>query len=77
VLAGSLLTRGDRGWIRGPIEQAVRAVAPTASVVTLATEPVVGAVWAAMEADGLTIPEQVYEQMRLFRDFEHIHQTTR
>lgn len=76
VLAGSLLTRGDRGWIRGPVEQAVAAVAPHASVVTLATEPVVGAVWSAMEADGTSVSPEAYDNMRTFRDFEHIKQTT-
>lgn len=77
VLAGSLLTRGDRGWIREPIEKAVHAVAPLASVVTLATEPVVGAVWSAMDHDGLTLSSEVYEKMRKFQDYESIKQTTR
>ncbi|MHA0855662.1 N-acetylglucosamine kinase [Paenibacillus sp. CMAA1364] len=72
VLVGSLLTRGDRGWIRGPIESALRTVAPQASVVTLTTEPVVGALWSAMEVDGLTINVEVYERMRYFTDFEAI-----
>lgn len=72
VLAGSLLTRGDRGWIRGPVEQAVRAVAPHASVVTLTTEPVVGAVWSALESDGLTITREIYDKMRPYQDFEPI-----
>lgn len=77
VLAGSLLTRGDRGWIRQPIEKAVHAAAPQATVVTLATEPVVGAVWSAMDQDGLTISSEVYEKMRKFQDYESIKQTTR
>ncbi|MBE9916249.1 ATPase [Paenibacillus donghaensis] len=72
VLAGSLLTRGDRGWIRGKIEEAVAPVAPNATIVTLSTEPVVGAVWSAMEADGLEISPEVYKEMQTFRDFEHI-----
>ncbi|WP_438347027.1 N-acetylglucosamine kinase [Paenibacillus sp. FA6] len=72
VLVGSLLTRGDRGWIRGPIEQALLTVAPHASVVTLTTEPVVGALWSAMEEDGLTISEEVHVRMRSFSDFELI-----
>ncbi|MCH1642167.1 ATPase [Paenibacillus timonensis] len=72
VLAGSLLTRGDRGWIRGPIEQAVRAEAPLASVVTLSTEPVVGAVWSAMEADGLTVSGEMYAQMAAYAEFDAI-----
>ncbi|WP_136607838.1 N-acetylglucosamine kinase [Paenibacillus dokdonensis] len=77
VLAGSLLTRGDRGWIRSKVEQAVAAAAPNAAVVTLSAEPVVGAIWSAMEADGHPISREVYDKMRAFRDFEHIKQTTR
>lgn len=77
VLAGSLLTRGDRGWIRGPIEQAVREAAPHASVVTLTTEPVVGAVWSALESDGLSITSEIYDKMRTFQEFEPIPITTR
>ncbi|HEY2493049.1 MAG TPA: BadF/BadG/BcrA/BcrD ATPase family protein [Paenibacillus sp.] len=77
VLAGSMLTRGDRGWIRGPIENAVHTAAPLASIVTLTTEPVVGAVWSAMEEDGLTISTETYERMRSYREFEEIKQTIR
>lgn len=77
VLAGSLLTRGDRGWIREPIEEAVHAAAPQASVVTLTTEPVVGAVWSAMDQDGVVLSDEAYEKMRRFQDYESIHQTTR
>ncbi|GAF09793.1 hypothetical protein [Paenibacillus pini] len=77
VLAGSLLTRGDRGWIRGPIEQAVKVAAPLASIVTLSTEPVVGAVWSAMEEDGLTISTETYERMRSYQEYDQIKQTTR
>jgi N-acetylglucosamine kinase-like BadF-type ATPase len=77
VLAGSLLTRGDRGWIRGPIEQAVAAAAPLATVVTLATEPVVGAVWSAMESDDMTITSEIYDKMKGMQEFESIKQTTR
>ncbi len=77
VLVGSLLTRGDRGWIRGPIEKALHQVAPHASIVTLRAEPVVGAVWSAMEEDGRTISQDVYERMGSFCDFERIKQTIR
>lgn len=75
VLVGSLLTRGDRGWIREPIEQALQSVAPHASIVTLTTEPVIGAVWSAMEEDGLTISKEVDKRLRSFYDFELIKQT--
>ncbi|MBO7745681.1 ATPase [Paenibacillus sp. MWE-103] len=73
VLAGSLVTRGDRGgWIRGPIETAVRAVAPGASVVKLTVDPVFGAVWSAMEADGRTVSADVYARMRALGHFDEI-----
>ena len=72
VLVGSLLTRGDQGWIRGPIEQSLHKVAPNASVVTLTTEPVVGALWSAMEEDGLTVNQEIFEKMRVYSDFELI-----
>ncbi|MFD2882058.1 hypothetical protein ACFTAO_49555 [Paenibacillus rhizoplanae] len=77
VLAGSLLTRGDRGWIRGPIEQAVHEAAPEAAVVTLSTEPVIGALWSALESDGITVSQAMYETMRAYREFELIPTTTR
>lgn len=77
ILAGSLLTRGDRGWIRRKVEQTVATVAPNATIVTLATEPVVGALWSAMDAGGHAVSQDVYNKMRAFRDFEHIKQTTR
>ena len=77
VLAGSLLTRGDHGWIRGPIEQAVQKAAPAAAVVTLSTEPVVGAVWSALESNGITVSKEIYEKMRPFQEFELIPITTR
>ncbi|QUL55253.1 ATPase [Paenibacillus tritici] len=77
VLAGSLLTRGDRGWIRGPIEQAVRAAAPNAAVVTLSTEPVVGALWSALESDGIPVSNEVYDTMRTYQEFELIPITLR
>src|SRR5262249_11537878 len=64
VLTGSLVTRGDRGaWIRGALEPVVREAAPGARIVTLTVDPVFGAVWAAMEEDGLTIGADVYERM--------------
>ena len=72
VVAGSLLTRGDRGWIRESIEEAVHAAAPQASVVTLATEPVVGAVWSAMDQDGVVLSDEAYERMRSYQDYESI-----
>ncbi|WP_219835112.1 N-acetylglucosamine kinase [Paenibacillus sp. R14(2021)] len=73
VLAGSLLTRGDTGgWIRGPLEELVHAAAPGASVALLKVDPVFGAVWSAMEADGGTIAPEVCERMRALGDFAAI-----
>ncbi|SEO36583.1 N-acetylglucosamine kinase [Paenibacillus sp. OV219] len=73
VLTGSLVTRGDRGgWIRGALKQVVHEVAPSARIVTLTVDPVFGAVWAAMEEDGVTITEDVYVRMRALGDFDHI-----
>lgn len=77
VLAGSLLTRGDQGWMSPLIEQAVKSVAPKAAIVTLATEPVVGAVWSAMESDGLILGSEIYDKMKGYREFEAIKQIIR
>jgi hypothetical protein len=46
-------------------------------VVTLATEPVVGAVWSAMDQDDLTLSNEVLEKMRGFQDYESIQQTNK
>ncbi|MWC27814.1 N-acetylglucosamine kinase [Paenibacillus sp. MMS18-CY102] len=73
VLAGSLVTRGDTGgWIRGPIEQATLAAAPHAQVVTLATEPVVGAVWRAMETAGQPVSPDVHRKMSAYSEFNQL-----
>jgi len=63
VMAGSLLTRGDRGWIRPQIEQALQQSAPHASLVKLEVEPVIGAILRAMEQTGRHITPQVYKQL--------------
>ncbi|AZN39322.1 ATPase [Paenibacillus albus] len=73
VLTGSLVTRGDTGgWIRGALEQVVHEAAPGARIVTLTVDPVFGAIWAAMEEDGLTISADVYARMRALGSFENI-----
>ncbi|WP_046216216.1 N-acetylglucosamine kinase [Paenibacillus wulumuqiensis] len=64
VMAGSLLTRGDRGWISPHIESAMRSCAPHASLVRLDMEPVVGAILRAMDHTGATIHESVYKTLR-------------
>jgi N-acetylglucosamine kinase-like BadF-type ATPase len=59
VLAGSILTRGDDGLINDLIAQAVCQAAPQAKVSKLTVEPVVGAIWLAMEASGTAVTEQI------------------
>ncbi|QJC51614.1 ATPase [Paenibacillus albicereus] len=72
VLAGSLLTRGDHGWISGPIAAMLREAAPRASLVKLDVEPVVGALWSALEADRIDITPDMYARMRQHREFDEI-----
>ncbi|WP_068616810.1 N-acetylglucosamine kinase [Paenibacillus tuaregi] len=52
VMAGSVLARGQGDIIIDQIRQYVKETAPGASVVRLQVEPVVGALWLAMEAEG-------------------------
>lgn len=63
VLAGSILTRGDDGVINQMIAQAVSEVAPHAKVIKLTVEPVVGAIWLAIEASGGTVTEQITDEI--------------
>ncbi|OXM16876.1 N-acetylglucosamine kinase [Paenibacillus herberti] len=69
VLAGSLLTRGDRGWISGPIASTLSRIAPQATLVKLDVEPVVGAIWGALDADKVEITTEMYARMREYREF--------
>lgn len=69
VLAGSIVTRGEGDFVHRPIREAVREVAPSARVVTLKVEPVVGAVWLAVEATGIELPPTVYERLRGVAEF--------
>ncbi|MEX2460709.1 MAG: BadF/BadG/BcrA/BcrD ATPase family protein [Paenibacillaceae bacterium] len=64
VLAGSILTRGDTGVINERITHAVRQVAPQANVIKLTIEPVVGAVWLAIEASGGVVTEQIALELK-------------
>jgi N-acetylglucosamine kinase-like BadF-type ATPase len=60
VLAGSILTRGDdQGLIRELITKAVSRTAPDAKVTKLMIEPVVGAVWSAVEASGNRLSKEM------------------
>lgn len=72
VLAGSLVTRGDQGWIKGRIEQAVKRIAPNASVTKLTVEPVVGAVWSAIEASGGKVDAHIIGNMENMSEFNLI-----
>jgi len=72
VLAGSIVTRGDGPYVRQYIDQAVLEAAPLAKVVKLNVEPVVGAVWLAMEAAGQPVTKEAYEKLRLVSDYHQI-----
>ncbi|RUS47478.1 N-acetylglucosamine kinase [Cohnella sp. AR92] len=69
VLAGSILVRGKGDYVLSPIEQAVKAVAPNARLAKLEVEPVVGAVWLAVEASGVELPQAVYDGLRGVSDY--------
>jgi len=69
VLAGSIVTRGEGDFIHKYIREAVGEVAPNASIVTLRVEPVVGAVWLAVEATGAELPKAIYERLRSVSDY--------
>jgi N-acetylglucosamine kinase-like BadF-type ATPase len=64
VLAGSVVTRGNGDFVYTYIEKAVKDVAPGATLVKLQVEPVVGAVWLAVEASGNELPTIVYDRLR-------------
>jgi N-acetylglucosamine kinase-like BadF-type ATPase len=72
VLAGSILTRGSGGFVIEPIRKALRQTAPLAKVVRLRTEPVVGAVWLAVEAAGSPLPPPVYDRLRDLSEFNRV-----
>lgn len=64
VLAGSLLTKGDRlGIIRSAIEQKVKQAAPKGTLTILDREPVVGAVILAMERSRVHIHSELLERL--------------
>ncbi|MFD0712518.1 N-acetylglucosamine kinase [Paenibacillus sp. GCM10027626] len=72
VLAGSVVTRSKGDYIQAYIEQAVQEVAPQANIIKLAVEPVVGAVWLAVEATGIELPGPIYERLRQVSDYSLI-----
>ncbi|MFC5453178.1 N-acetylglucosamine kinase [Paenibacillus aestuarii] len=72
VLAGSIVSRGDGPFVQHYIDQAVLEAAPLAKIVKLNVEPVVGAVWLAMEAAGQQVTEAAYENLRQISDYHQI-----
>ncbi|WP_151733414.1 N-acetylglucosamine kinase [Paenibacillus tengchongensis] len=66
VLAGSLLTKGDRsGMIRRAIEQRVKQAAPNGTLSLLTREPVVGSVVLAMENSGLQVDHEILDRLSM------------
>ncbi len=72
VLAGSILARGEGPFVNAFIEQAVRRTAPGAKIVKLNVEPVVGAVWMAMESAGEPVSREAYDRLRAVSDYRII-----
>jgi len=72
VLAGSVVTRSEGDFVQSYIEEAVKRTAPSASVVKLQVEPVVGAVWLAVEASGISLPDYMYERLKTVSDYNAI-----
>ncbi|UQZ34114.1 ATPase [Paenibacillus sp. PK3_47] len=73
VLAGSLLTKGDRsGIIRHAIEQRVKQSAPNGTLTILTREPVVGSVVLAMESSGMQVNQAILDRLSM----ENVHNKT-
>ncbi|MFB9326775.1 N-acetylglucosamine kinase [Paenibacillus aurantiacus] len=72
VLAGSIVTRGQGPYVIDPIRSYVNGAAPKAKVVKLATEPVVGAVWLAIEASGRPVSTEMHEKLKQVSDYNAI-----
>jgi N-acetylglucosamine kinase-like BadF-type ATPase len=63
VMVGSVLTRGDNGYIAPYLEQQVKKAAPGCKLAVLTMEPVAGAILLAMEKMTSVIEESVYESL--------------
>lgn len=63
VLAGSVLSRGGGVHVVECVEREVKAAAPLATLRVLKLEPVAGALLLAMERDGRSVGEEVYQQL--------------
>jgi len=70
VLAGSILTRGRSEIIHSCIHSAIQDIAPGAKLVKLNVEPVIGAVWMAMEATGSPLSPEPYDRLRIIKEFQ-------
>ncbi|RED58043.1 N-acetylglucosamine kinase [Cohnella lupini] len=69
VLAGSVIARGEGDFVTAYIEEAVKQAAPGANIVKLQVEPVVGAVWLAVESTGIPLPETIFNKLRAVSDY--------
>jgi len=67
VLAGSIVTRGEDDTIRNRIAEIVGEVAPGHTIVKLGMEPVVGAIFMAMDRDGVRVSKDVYDKLSAFQ----------
>jgi len=67
VLAGSIVTRGEDDTIAEQIGRIVGEIAPNHRIVKLAMEPVVGAVFMAMDRAGMSVTPDVYEKLSDFQ----------
>jgi N-acetylglucosamine kinase-like BadF-type ATPase len=67
VLAGSIVTRGEDSTIAEQIGRIVGEVAPKHRIVKLRMEPVVGAIFMAMDRAGVAVTSQVYEKLSTFQ----------
>lgn len=63
VLAGSIVTRSGNDVIQNIIEEYAMELAPKAKIKALTVEPVVGALLLAMEARGLSVTNDIYENL--------------
>ncbi|OCT13032.1 ATPase [Paenibacillus pectinilyticus] len=60
VLAGSVLTKGASSFLHPYIAEQVAGVAPGCQLRILDVDPVVGAVFLAMEKDGISLTDAIY-----------------
>ncbi|MBO9600432.1 MAG: ATPase, partial [Cohnella sp.] len=65
-------TRGKGEYVNAYIKRAILEAAPQASMVKLAVEPVVGAVWLAHEAARGALPQTVYDKLKDISDYDAI-----